>query len=62
MSKGWAVYEGDGLYKHVVPIDDAKPHALDPDECWCGVTFDDGVWVHHSADRREDHEPRPLAS
>ena len=41
--------------RHVRPIGDLRPHVLRHD-CWCRPTEDDGVWVHHSMDRREEVE------
>ena len=40
---------------HVVPVNDLRDHAVSED-CWCGPTNDEGVWVHHSLDRREEYE------
>jgi hypothetical protein len=40
---------------HVVPLDDLRPH-VESDICWCNPTDDDGLWVHHSLDRREEYE------
>jgi hypothetical protein len=50
----WQVDTTD-TYPHVRPREDLKPHRL-TFKCWCGPTFDEGVWVHHSMDRREDYE------
>lgn len=36
----------------VIPVDDLKPH-VEGGGCWCRPTDDDGIWVHHSMDRRE---------
>lgn len=41
--------------RHVCPINDARPHLV-ARECWCRPNDDDGVWVHHAADRREVKE------
>ncbi len=41
--------------RHVIPLDDLKPHAETP-QCWCEPTDDEGVWVHHAMDRREFYE------
>lgn len=38
--------------RHVMPIADLRDHTEVP-SCWCHPTDDDGVWVHHSMDRRE---------
>lgn len=40
---------------HVVPVDDLREHDTTA-SCWCRPTYDDGVWVHHSMDRREEYE------
>jgi hypothetical protein len=37
---------------HVMPRLDLAPHWRSVD-CWCRPTYDGGVWVHHSLDRRE---------
>lgn len=49
---------GGALHHHVIPTGDLIPHAED-EGCWCqpvgdGVTPD--LWVHNSADGREDYE------
>ena len=38
--------------RHAIPLDDLREHKETPD-CWCGPDDEDGVWVHHSLDRRE---------
>lgn len=40
---------------HVVPVNDLREHEDTPD-CWCRPDYDDGVYVHHSMDRREEYE------
>ena len=40
---------------HVVPLGDLKEHELS-EACWCEPDEDDGVWVHHAADKRELYE------
>lgn len=49
---------------HVIPIDDWREHADNPD-CWCRPTQDDEeplLYIHHSLDRREEYEEgRPLS-
>jgi hypothetical protein len=40
---------------HVVPVNDLREHIANTD-CWCKPYEDDGVWVHHSMDRREEYE------
>lgn len=42
---------------HVIPEGDLVKHETNP-QCWCGPTKDPGyeVWVHHSADGREEDE------
>ena len=37
---------------HVVPLGDLQEHDSEP-TCWCNPTEDEGVWLHHSMDRRE---------
>lgn len=41
--------------RHVVPLNDLREHDAISD-CWCDPTYDDGVMVHHSMDRREEYE------
>ena len=44
--------------RHVIPLDDLRPHDESPD-CWCRPTEDFegvGVMVHHALDRREQYE------
>jgi hypothetical protein len=53
--------ETDGIQTHVTPIDDLRPHDFDS-ECWCKPTDDEGIWVHHSMDRREEYEEGRLKS
>jgi hypothetical protein len=46
---------------HVIPAADAIEHQTYP-ACWCRPVWDDDaeMWVHHSADGREEREePRP---
>lgn len=40
----------------VFPLDDLRSHEPDNENCWCGPSFDGGVLVHRSMDRREEHE------
>ena len=40
---------------HITPIGDLKDHIASAD-CWCKPELDDGVFVHHSMDRREEYE------
>lgn len=54
MSKWRAVCLATGE-RHVTPISDLRPHDESP-TCWCSPTDDEGVWVHHSLDRREAFE------
>lgn len=49
-----ASVERDGT-RHATPIDGLRPHLHFPG-CWCHPTYDEGVWVHHSIDRREEYE------
>lgn len=51
---GWLVI----IEKHVVPKDDSEGHITDV-SCWCEPTRDsedEHLWVHHSADGREQPE------
>lgn len=44
---------------HIVPVDDVKEHLLARDgRCWCNprVEWNGLVYVHNSADGREDYE------
>lgn len=42
---------------HVVPSDDIKEHILKGKNCWCRPEMnEDGVFIHNSADGREDFE------
>lgn len=57
---GWTVDETHS-HPHVRPVADYRPHTLYV-PCWCKPTLDDGVYVHHSMDRREEYEEgRPLS-
>jgi hypothetical protein len=51
LSASWNVIRDEGEL-HVVPDDEA--HLLS-DACWCKPSYneDDGIYVHHSRDRRE---------
>lgn len=46
---------------HIIPVDDHHEHLLGG-HCWCGATLDSEssddvpVYIHHSADCREDFE------
>ena len=46
----------------VYPIGDLREHDPDNAGCWCQPTYDDGVLVHHSMDRREEFEEGRLVS
>lgn len=37
---------------HVVPRGDLREHPAERG-CWCGPSESEGVWIHHSMDRRE---------
>ncbi len=45
---------------HVIPIDDLREH--EGVECWCHPTEDEGVYVHHAMDLREQFENGRLPS
>ena len=51
----WEAVVYDSGERHVIPLDDLRPHDHMPD-CWCGPRYDDGIWVHNAADRREEYE------
>lgn len=40
---------------HVVPIEDQIEHRADC-ECCTAYTDSHGMWIHHSADKREQYE------
>lgn len=43
---------------HVAPVDDLRPHDLNP-KCWCRPvedTEEPGMWTHNSLDGREAYE------
>ena len=40
---------------HVCPLGDLKEHEIST-KCWCEPELIEGVWVHNSADGREDYE------
>jgi len=49
----------DGYLFHCVPCNDLKDHVIDDEgSCWCKPEFDTGyeVFIHNSADGREDYE------
>lgn len=50
----WGPFEGRPAT--VFPLGDLREHDPDSEACWCNPTYDDGVLVHHSADRREEYE------
>jgi hypothetical protein len=41
--------------RDVMPRGDLMAHSLG-EACWCHPTYDDGILVHHSMDRREEYE------
>lgn len=51
----WEVFALDNGELHVIPADDTKLHDGSTD-CWCSPHDDEGVWVHNSADGREQYE------
>lgn len=55
MDNGWEAHVYDDGAKHVVPVGDLRDHDHMAD-CWCLPTYDEGTWVHHSLDRREEYE------
>lgn len=46
----------EGKPATVYPLEDLRPHDVDDPCCWCRPTYDDGVLIHHSLDRREEFE------
>ena len=65
--KGWRMeiveYEEGRIQGHVMPVDDIHDHDTAPD-CWCNPDACEEVpciegtaqlFLHNSADRREDH-------
>lgn len=46
----WIVDRGN-----VIPINDLCKHWRGS-WCWCRPTCDEGIWVHHSMDLREERE------
>jgi hypothetical protein len=52
----WVVTVLDDGTLCVFPRHDVRPHTIRGD-CWCGSYYDDGVLIHNSMDRREEHEP-----
>lgn len=49
----WQVLTTQGE-QHVIPLNDLRPHTTE--RCWCRPTDDEGLWVHHAMDRREEIE------
>ncbi len=45
--------------RHVLPLADLREHAEQP-SCWCRPKYEDGIYIHHSADRRELYETGEL--
>jgi hypothetical protein len=53
----WAVYEQDTGDRHVMPLEDLKPHIYQ--ECWCCPkrdATDDYIVIHNAMDEREQYE------
>lgn len=51
----WNVIRLETGERHVLPIDDLKPHD-EAAACWCRPFDEDGIWVHNSMDQREAFE------
>jgi hypothetical protein len=54
-SEGWAVYEPDDGYRHIVPLNDRRRHIISMG-CWCLPAMDDedrDIIVHRAEDSRE---------
>lgn len=46
--------------RHVLPLEDLRPHETAID-CWCHpAEAEPGIWAHRSLDRREDYETGKL--
>lgn len=58
---GWEAIALPNGEKHVIPLNDLKPHT-EMAKCWCHPTDDDGVLVHHAMDNRELWESDRKAS
>lgn len=52
----------EGKPATVYPLDDLREHDIDSEQCWCHPTYDEGILVHHSMDRREEFERGRKAS
>ena len=53
----WEVCVQDTLDKHVMPVDDLRPHVFH--RCWCNPVRDDeddNIIIHNSMDQRECYE------
>lgn len=50
MTVDWEIIGQD-----VIPRNDLVAHSLG-EGCWCRPTYDEGIMVHHSMDRREEFE------
>jgi hypothetical protein len=55
----WELFALDNGERHVIPQDDLCLHDATPD-CLCCPFDDDGVWIHNSADGREQYERKQL--
>ena len=55
ISYGWIAEFSDGHPPQVIPTLDLREHERSS-RCWCCPTWDEGVVVHHSMDRREEYE------
>jgi hypothetical protein len=53
----WGVFLGYDLKKHIIPLDDLRPHECNAG-CWCHPVDDDEepILVHSSIDGREAYE------
>lgn len=54
--EGWTIGSLASGVRHVLPINDLKPHTLEGG-CWCQPReIDPDLWVHNSLDEREKYE------
>lgn len=61
--RGWMCLTATPVHcATVYPVGDLREHDPDNAACWCQPTYDDGVLVHHSMDRREEFEEGRAAS
>lgn len=54
-AKTTEVVDWEVIGRDVIPWSDLMAHCLG-DACWCRPTYDEGIMIHHSMDRREEYE------